>query len=259
MTNELFDLLAASLPGHRPATSARRLRGDLRGKAIAPVDPRWSSPRAVEPDKRVRQTSSAESSRSSRRSRATLPSTSEYTSSATHRIAHEGDLHRQTVTLAERQPGSLQQECCGSSSRAARRCSCIALGMLLLNRDEASTPKRTRHPARRRESAAARSDRRRRARRAALRRGRLRQTRSARLLDRTLGLVCVHAGWPLGHLWCVTEAGGSSRPVSGTARSLAAIAVFRKATAELEHAAARHASRTRRRRRATPVWIDKIK
>ena len=73
---------------------------------------------------------------------------------------------------------------------------------------EARACARRRRAARRREPAAARPDRRRRARRAASHTQPASTDSVQRLLERTLGLVCIHAGWPIGHLWLRTAERG---------------------------------------------------
>ena len=79
-----------------------------------------------------------------------------------------------------------------------------------------------------------------------------------RLLERTLGLVCFHAGWPVGHLWVRTPAGELGPSGIWHCEEPGRYRVFRKATAELERA---EEGTLPGRVAATgkPVWIDDIR
>jgi PAS domain S-box-containing protein len=78
-----------------------------------------------------------------------------------------------------------------------------------------------------------------------------------RLLERTLGLVCVHAGWPIGHLWLRSSEGLEPSGIWHV-EEIGRFPRFREATAELGHAAEEtlpgRAAATRE-----PVWIDDIR
>ena len=79
-----------------------------------------------------------------------------------------------------------------------------------------------------------------------------------RLLERTLGLVCMHAGWPLGHLWLRTAEGGLEPSGLWHCEEPGRFRAFRKATAELDHAAGETLpGRAAAKRDA--IWIDEIK
>jgi PAS domain S-box-containing protein len=79
-----------------------------------------------------------------------------------------------------------------------------------------------------------------------------------RLLERALGLVCFYAGWPLGHLWLRTATGGLEPSGIWHSEENGRFPRFRKATADLGHAAEEtlpgRAVATR-----GPVWIDDIR
>jgi PAS domain S-box-containing protein len=78
-----------------------------------------------------------------------------------------------------------------------------------------------------------------------------------RLLERTLGLFCLHAGWPIGHLWSRTEDGGLVPSGIWHLEEPGRYRTFRKATAALASAGEGtlpdRAAATR-----TPVWTDEI-
>ncbi|MDX6423583.1 MAG: hypothetical protein QOI67_1054, partial [Gaiellaceae bacterium] len=78
-----------------------------------------------------------------------------------------------------------------------------------------------------------------------------------RLLERTLGLVCLYAGWPLGHLWMRNGDGGLEPSGFWYCEEPGRYRAFRKTTAKLERAGEDtlpgRAVATR-----NPVWIDKI-
>lgn len=79
-----------------------------------------------------------------------------------------------------------------------------------------------------------------------------------RLLERTLGHVCVHAGWPIGHLWLRASDGGLVPSGIWYVEETARFPLFREATAELGHASEETlAGRAAETREA--VWIDDIR
>lgn len=79
-----------------------------------------------------------------------------------------------------------------------------------------------------------------------------------RLLERALGHVCVHAGWPIGHLWLRASDGGLMPSDIWHCEETGRFPLFREATAELGHAADEtlpgRAAATRE-----AVWIDDIR
>jgi PAS domain S-box-containing protein len=78
-----------------------------------------------------------------------------------------------------------------------------------------------------------------------------------RLLERALGLVCFHAGWPLGHLWLRTAEGELKPSGVWHCEEPGRYRAFRKATAELDDASpdALPARATATRK---PVWVAEI-
>ena len=79
-----------------------------------------------------------------------------------------------------------------------------------------------------------------------------------RLLERTLGHVCAHAGWPIGHLWLRGSDGTLIPSNIWYCEELGRFQQFRKATAQLGHPAEEtlpgRAAATRE-----AVWIDDIR